>query len=141
MTPTSTASPTPIRHPVYKALHRPLTVFGVERRLFFLALLMGAATFTLCEGVVYLEGEDGTSRLLDLGNRFYGLSVVATQMLRATLDASPDAAVERLTGEYGVPPERVRSDLTTFLDAHPVQMGRKRPWMGHPHPDRPVVRL
>ena len=84
--------------------------------------VMGAATFTLCEGVVYLEGEDGTSRLLDLGNRFYGLSVVATQMLRATLDASPDAAVERLAGEYGVPPERVRSDLTTFL----VGLERKR---------------
>lgn len=33
--------------PVYKALHRPLTVCGVERRLFFLALLMGAATFNL----------------------------------------------------------------------------------------------
>ena len=36
-----------VRHPVYKALHRPLTVCGVERRLFFLALLMGAATFNL----------------------------------------------------------------------------------------------
>ena len=32
---------------VYKALHRPLTVCGVDRRLFFLALLMGAATFNL----------------------------------------------------------------------------------------------
>ena len=33
--------------PVHKALHRPLTVCGVDRRLFFLALLMGAATFNL----------------------------------------------------------------------------------------------
>jgi len=33
--------------PVYRALHRPLTVCGVDRRLFFLALLMGAATFNL----------------------------------------------------------------------------------------------
>src|SRR5690349_24750066 len=32
---------------VYKTLHRPLTVCGVDRRLFFLALLMGAATFNL----------------------------------------------------------------------------------------------
>jgi type IV secretory pathway VirB3-like protein len=32
---------------VYKALHRPLTVCGVDRRLFFLALTMGAATFNL----------------------------------------------------------------------------------------------
>jgi type IV secretory pathway TrbD component len=32
---------------VYKGLHRPLTVCGVDRRLFFLALTMGAATFNL----------------------------------------------------------------------------------------------
>ena len=32
---------------VHKALHRPLTVCGVDRRLFFLALTMGAATFNL----------------------------------------------------------------------------------------------
>ena len=31
----------------YRALHRPLTVCGVDRRLFFLALLVGAATFNL----------------------------------------------------------------------------------------------
>ena len=37
----------PERRPVYKALHRSLTVCGVDRRLFFLALLMGAATFNL----------------------------------------------------------------------------------------------
>src|SRR5687767_68010 len=41
----STQSPT--FRPVYKALHRRLTVWGVERRLFFLAMLMGAATFNL----------------------------------------------------------------------------------------------
>jgi type IV secretory pathway TrbD component len=32
---------------VYRALHRPLTVWGVDRRLFFLALLVGAAAFNL----------------------------------------------------------------------------------------------
>lgn len=37
----------PAYRPVYKALHRPLTVCGVDRRLFFLALTMGAATFNL----------------------------------------------------------------------------------------------
>lgn len=37
----------PTYHPVYKALHRPLTICGVDRRLFFLALLLGAATFNL----------------------------------------------------------------------------------------------
>ena len=37
----------PTYRQVPKALHRPLTVCGVDRRLFFLALLMGAATFNL----------------------------------------------------------------------------------------------
>ena|SRR5689334_5124354 len=38
---------TPSARPVYKAVHRTLTICGVERRLFFLALLLGAATFNL----------------------------------------------------------------------------------------------
>src|SRR5512138_3576656 len=37
----------PTYRPVHKAIHRPLTVCGVDRRLFFLALLLGAATFNL----------------------------------------------------------------------------------------------
>lgn len=37
----------PTYRPVYKAVHRPLTICGVDRRLFFLALLLGAATFNL----------------------------------------------------------------------------------------------
>ena len=32
---------------VHKAVNRRLTVCGVDRRLFFLALMMGAATFNL----------------------------------------------------------------------------------------------
>ena len=32
---------------VYRSPHRPLTVCGVDRRLFFLALLVGAAAFNL----------------------------------------------------------------------------------------------
>ena|SRR5579862_3957001 len=34
-------------HPVYKSINKPLTIWGVERRLFFLALIMGGATFNL----------------------------------------------------------------------------------------------
>ena len=37
----------PTYRPVYKALHRRLTVCGVDRQLFFLALLLGAASFNL----------------------------------------------------------------------------------------------
>jgi len=37
----------PEMRPVYRVLHRPLTVCGVDRRLFFLALLVGVAAFNL----------------------------------------------------------------------------------------------
>jgi type IV secretory pathway TrbD component len=32
---------------VHKALHRPLTICGIDRRLFFFALLLGGATLNL----------------------------------------------------------------------------------------------
>jgi len=32
---------------VYKSLNRPLTILGVERKLFFCAAVIGAATFNL----------------------------------------------------------------------------------------------
>ena len=37
---------TPHVHPTYVSMNRPLTIGGAERRLFFLALVVGAATFT-----------------------------------------------------------------------------------------------
>lgn len=42
-----TSANVPAYRQVYRSLHRPLTVCGVDRRLFFLALLVGAATFNL----------------------------------------------------------------------------------------------
>ena len=36
---------TPTFHPVYKAMTKPLTILGAERRLFFLAAILGGATF------------------------------------------------------------------------------------------------
>lgn len=36
---------TPNYHAVYRSLNKPLTIWGVERRLFFLAAMMGAASF------------------------------------------------------------------------------------------------
>ena len=35
------------RNPVFRALNAPLTLLGAERKLFFLALVMGAAVFNL----------------------------------------------------------------------------------------------
>src|SRR5215469_6356516 len=34
-------------NPVYRSLSRPLTLLGAERRLFFFAMCIGAATFNL----------------------------------------------------------------------------------------------
>ena len=70
-------------HPVYKSLHRPLTVCAVERRLFFLALILGAATFNLFYS--FLAG-----LLMFLG--LYGFALWATRrdpdMLRILIASS-----------------------------------------------------
>ena len=73
----------PTYRPVYKAIHRPLTVCGVDRRLFFLALILGAATFNLFYS--FLAG------LLMFGG-LYGFALWATRrdpdMLRILLASS-----------------------------------------------------
>jgi type IV secretory pathway TrbD component len=73
----------PAYRPVYKAIHRPLMICGVDRRLFFLALLLGAATFNLFYS--FLAG------LLMCGG-LYGFALWATkrdpQMLRILLASS-----------------------------------------------------
>src|SRR6202521_6390880 len=73
----------PPSRPLYKALHRPLTVCGVDRRLFFLALILGAATFNLFYS--FLAG-----LLIFLG--LYGFALWATRrdpdMLRILLASS-----------------------------------------------------
>ena len=73
----------PDYRPVYKVMHRRLTVWGVERRLFFLAMLMGAATFNLFYS--FLAG------LLMFGS-LYGFAWWATDrdpdMLRILLSSS-----------------------------------------------------
>jgi type IV secretory pathway TrbD component len=39
-------------NPVYRALHRPLTILGAERKLFFFAMCMGAATFNMLSSLL-----------------------------------------------------------------------------------------
>ena len=81
--PFSATADRPTYRVVYKALHRRLTVWGVERRLFFLAMLMGAATFNLFYS--FLAG-----LLMFLG--LYGFAWWATErdpdMLRILLSSS-----------------------------------------------------
>ncbi len=38
--------------PVFKAMNRPLTVLGAERRLFFVALISGGAIFSLLHSLI-----------------------------------------------------------------------------------------
>jgi len=40
------------KNKVYKAMNRPLTILGAERRLFFVALIAGGAVFTLLHSLV-----------------------------------------------------------------------------------------
>lgn len=39
-------------NPVFKAMNRPLTVLGAERRLFFVALISGGAIFSLLHSLI-----------------------------------------------------------------------------------------
>ena len=73
----------PTYRPVYKALHRRLTICGVDRRLFFFSLLLGAATFNLFYS--FLAG-------LLMAGGLYGFALWATardpEMLRILLASS-----------------------------------------------------
>ena len=73
----------PTYRSVCKALHRPLTICGIDRRLFFLALTLGAATFNLFYS--FLAG------LLTFAG-LYGFSLWATKrdpaMLRILIASS-----------------------------------------------------
>jgi type IV secretory pathway TrbD component len=68
---------------VHKALHRPLTLGGIDRRLVFLSLLMGAATFNLLYS--FLAG-------LLVSGALYGFGIWAThtdpKMLNILLSSS-----------------------------------------------------
>ena len=78
-----TLNGTPTFRTVHKALHRPLTLCGVERRMFFLSLLLGAATFNLFYS--FLAG-------LLVSGSLYAFAVWTTkrdpQMLRILLSGS-----------------------------------------------------
>jgi type IV secretory pathway TrbD component len=56
----ATQTVAPETHIVHKVLHRPLTICGVERRMFFMAVLLGAATwnlfFSITAGLLFAGG-------------------------------------------------------------------------------------
>jgi type IV secretory pathway TrbD component len=44
----------PLAHRLYRSLNKPLTILGVERKLFMLAAFMSAATFNMFGSLVSL---------------------------------------------------------------------------------------
>src|SRR5882672_8105116 len=69
--------------PAYRAINKPLTIWGAERRLFFLALVMGAATFNFFGNLV---GGVGMFAVLHLFGRW--ATVTDSQILRILLNSS-----------------------------------------------------
>lgn len=73
----------PTFHRVSKSMNRPLTIWGAERRLFFLAAIMGAATFNFFASLV-------SGMLMFFALYVFGRWATArdTQMLRVLLNSS-----------------------------------------------------
>jgi type IV secretory pathway TrbD component len=74
---------TPAFHTVYRAMNKPLTIWGAERKFFFLALMMGGATFNFFGSLV-------GGLLMFLTLLFFGRWASATdpQILRVLLNSS-----------------------------------------------------
>jgi type IV secretory pathway TrbD component len=70
-------------HPVYRAINKPLTVWGAERRLFFLALIMGGATFNFFGSLV-----SGIGMFLALFLAARWATATDIQMLRILLNST-----------------------------------------------------
>ena len=70
-------------HPVYKSINKPLTIWGAERRLFFLAMIMGAGTFNFFGSLV-----SGLVMFLALYLLARWATVTDPQVLRILLNSS-----------------------------------------------------
>jgi type IV secretory pathway TrbD component len=70
-------------HPVYRSMNKPLTIWGAERRLFLLALVIGAAMFnffgSLLGGLVMFVA-------LFMGARW--ITATDAQLLRIVLNSA-----------------------------------------------------
>ena len=74
---------TPRVQPVYVAINKPLTIWGAERRLFFLALIMGGATFNFFGSLV-----SGIVMFLSLFLAARWATATDIQMLRILLNST-----------------------------------------------------
>ena len=91
-------SHSPTFRPVYKALHRPLTVWGVDRRLFFLSLLLGAGTFNLfysfLAGLLMFGGWYGCARWATARDPEMLRILLASSQARSRYDAGKHERVD-----------------------------------------------
>src|SRR5438094_9578416 len=75
----------PSFHLVYRSINKPLTIWGAERRLFFLALVMGSATFNFFGSLV--------AGVLMFGSLYGGarwMTATDPQFLRIVLNSARD---------------------------------------------------
>src|ERR1700690_1543887 len=70
-------------HPAYRAINKPLPIWGAERRLFFLALIMGGATFNFFGSLV-----SGIVMFLALFLAARWVTFIDIQMLRILLNST-----------------------------------------------------
>ena len=70
-------------HAVYKSINKPLTIWGAERRLFFLAMIMGAGTFNFFGSLI-----SGLLMFLVLYLLARWATVTDPQILRILLNSS-----------------------------------------------------
>jgi hypothetical protein len=77
--------------------------------------IISSPEYRLAEGVILLV-RDRIARLLDFDRgRFYGLDLIGTELLEASLAEGIGAAVERVACRYGADPTRVQADLNAML--------------------------
>ena len=70
-------------HPVYRSINKPLTIWGAERRLFFMSAILGAATFNFFGSLL---GGLGMFAVLFMFSRW--ATRTDPEMLRILLNAS-----------------------------------------------------
>jgi type IV secretory pathway TrbD component len=88
----------PTFHPVYRSMNKPLTIWGAERRLFFLALVVGATTFnffgSLIGGILIWAALYGGARWMTQTDLHLIRIVLNSATLRARYDPAKLADVE-----------------------------------------------
>jgi len=73
----------PTYHPVYKSINKPLTILGAERRMFFMAVVMGGAAFNFFGSLL-----TGITMFLALYIFSRWATVTDPQILRILLNSS-----------------------------------------------------